>query len=625
MWSDNDTRVDYLNFRCVAETAAELIVQADGAPLSMGVSGGWGVGKSSMLNLISDSLQIRDTDKNYLFISFNAWLYQGYDDARAALLEEIATKLVERAAGNETALEKAKVLLGKVNWLRVAGLTATSGIALALGLPPVGILGGLWKAVRGVTDGDVTEEDLEQLESSGKGAVREGKGVFRKGKEPTPPEQIHALRQHFEETLEATGTTLVVFIDDLDRCLPSTAISTLEAIRLFLFLPRTAFVIAADDKMIREAVRTHFKEIKLDDDLVTNYFDKLIQVPLRVPPLGTQEVRAYLMLLFLKKAGLADGRMEEIREKVCQRLSESWSGKRVDLKFVTEVAGAIDDDARANLALADRLAPLMTTAEQIKGNPRLIKRFLNTLRIRMSVAESQGVAVDESALAKVLLFERCASEDASRRLVSAVNDGSEGKPAFLAEWERQARSGEQIVAPDPGWETPFVKGWLALEPQLAPLDLRAVIYVSRETLPIVTAADQMSTDAQQLLEALVQLEGPSNAFAAQLRALPGRDRSLMVERLMVRARQEQSWGRPPVLWAFLAFFDAAPEMAPPFVAFLMDVDATRLGAGIVPTLSDVAWARPVLDAWRTRSDLPGPVKKALQALDAKAKAVAKDA
>ncbi|MFK7999868.1 MAG: P-loop NTPase fold protein [Polyangiales bacterium] len=47
--------------------------------------------------------------------------------------------------------------------------------------------------------------------------------------------------------------------------------------------------------MIRQAVRVHFKDAELDDDVI-NYFDKLIQIPLRVPPLGTQEVRAYLML-----------------------------------------------------------------------------------------------------------------------------------------------------------------------------------------------------------------------------------------------------------------------------------------------------------------------------------------
>jgi predicted KAP-like P-loop ATPase len=47
-------------------------------------------------------------------------------------------------------------------------------------------------------------------------------------------------------------------------------------------------VIAADDAMIKHAVRRHFGDV--DDELVTNYFDKLIQLPIRVPPLGTQEV-----------------------------------------------------------------------------------------------------------------------------------------------------------------------------------------------------------------------------------------------------------------------------------------------------------------------------------------------
>ncbi|MCZ7616790.1 MAG: P-loop NTPase fold protein [Myxococcota bacterium] len=614
MWSDNDTRDDYLNFRCVAETAAELIVQANGLPLSMGVSGGWGVGKSSMLNLISDALENRDEGKKYLFLSFNAWLYQGYDDARAALLEEIATKLVERAAGNQTALTKARKLLGRVSWLRLAGLTSGSALALAAGVPPVGLIGAAWAAVQGMTDGNITKKDVAALDKSGQAVAKAGANVIKPVKEETPPQQIHALREHFQETLAEMNTTLVVFIDDLDRCLPATAVSTLEAVRLFLFLPRTAFVIAADDKMIRQAVRVHFKDVALDDDLVTSYFDKLIQIPLRVPPLGTQEVRAYLMLLYLKKAGLGDERTEEIRSKVCERLSASWSGKRVDFNFVTGIVPDIDSEVRANLELADRLAPLMTTAQQISGNPRLIKRFLNTLWVRLAVAKSQRVAVDESTLAKVLLFERCAAETAYQRLVAAVNDGNEGRPAFLADWERQARSGEEVTGLERDWNTPFVRDWLALEPALGELDLRAVVYVSRETLPIVTAADQLSTAALELLEGLLKLTAASSAFTDRLQALPGRDHALMVDRLMVRARQEQSWGKPNVLWAFLALIEAAPEMAPQFGKFLMELSPTRLTAPIVPILGDKEWARAARDAWLKSAETPGPVRKALKAL-----------
>ena len=137
----------------------------------------------------------------------------------------------------------------------------------------------------------------------------------------SPPQEIHALRESFEKTLEAMDVTLVVLIDDLDRCLPETTISTLEAIRLFLFLKNTAFVIAADDAMIKHAVRRHFPDVT--DDLVINYFDKLIQLPIRVPPLGTQEVRAYMMLLYVENSGLD----EKVKERKSARASASSSDK----------------------------------------------------------------------------------------------------------------------------------------------------------------------------------------------------------------------------------------------------------------------------------------------------------
>ena len=73
--------------------------------------------------------------------------------------------------------------------------------------------------------------------------------------------------------------------------LPNTAISTLEAMRLLLLVPQTAFIIAADEQMIRNAVRSHFGNIDLSDELVTSYFDNLIQISLRVPRLGANEAK----------------------------------------------------------------------------------------------------------------------------------------------------------------------------------------------------------------------------------------------------------------------------------------------------------------------------------------------
>lgn len=53
MWHDNETTVDYLNFGVVADACAKLLQQAQGIPISIGVSGGWGVGKSSLVRMVA--------------------------------------------------------------------------------------------------------------------------------------------------------------------------------------------------------------------------------------------------------------------------------------------------------------------------------------------------------------------------------------------------------------------------------------------------------------------------------------------------------------------------------------------------------------------------------------------
>ena len=113
MWPDNETEKDFLNFSGVADTVAEIITQATGRPTSIGISGSWGAGKSSMIKLVRAALAEKDQNdpEQFIYVEFNAWLYQGYDDARAALLEVIATKLNEESEKRKTGTDKAKELL----------------------------------------------------------------------------------------------------------------------------------------------------------------------------------------------------------------------------------------------------------------------------------------------------------------------------------------------------------------------------------------------------------------------------------------------------------------------------------------------------------------------------------
>ena len=602
MWPDNETAQDFLNFSGVADTVAEMIIQAQGWPISIGVSGAWGAGKSSMIKLIRGALEGRAEGNNgeVVFVEFNAWLYQDYDDARAALLEVIADRLAKEAKNRESGLDKAQELLHRVNWFRTAKL-ATGVLPLIMGLPSIGLDSDV--AVAEKTDTQTIADAKKMVQRIG----TEASGLLKPKADSSPPKEIHAIRKCFEQMLSEMGVRLVVLIDDLDRCLPPTTISTLEAIRLFLFLENTAFVIAADEKMIKYAVQRHFEGV--DDTVVTNYFDKLIQVPIRVPPLGTQEVRAYMMMLFVENSELPDSDKEAIRSKVCAQLAQTWRGQRVDRAFMQTTHDALPSNLIGRFDTADRLSPLMTTASQIGGNPRLIKRFLNALSIRMAISNAHGVGVDEAVLAKMLLFERCAASAAYDDLTKAVNNDDEGKPRFLAEWEKAALTDEELVL-DETWNDPFILEWLTIPPRLANLDLRGILYVSREHAPLITPEDRLSSDGAEILAVILEHPTMAAQMDERLKQLSPPETTIIMDRILERARQEQEWGTPPILDAALAVAVAALVQGSRLASFLRELPPSQIKPGIVPKIGDQPWANEVFDKWYD-SPVTSPVKSAI--------------
>lgn len=610
MWSDNETQVDFLNFSGIANTIAEIIIGAEGRPISIGVSGEWGAGKSSMIKLARKSLEIRTAveGQKIIFVEFNAWLYQGFDDARAALMEVIAQRLMEEAENRKTGLDKARELMKRVGWIRALKLGANIAASIFVGAPTPGLAGSGAEVGGAILSGSQEQMAAKKAGELIDKAVANAPGLINPPEVQSVPKEISTLRLCFEETIQGLNVTLVVLIDDLDRCLPATTISTLEAIRLFLFLEGTAFVIAADDEMIKFAVKNHFSGV--DGNIATKYFDKLIQVPIRVPALGTQEIRAYLLMLFIESSSLESDRKDFIREQVCIQLAHSWQGKRVDRAFIQSLHANLPADLVNRLDTADRLAHLMTMATDIHGNPRLIKRFLNALWIRMTISRAQGVGVDEAALMKMLLFERSGNPDAFVELVKSVTGDEEGRPKLLSEWEEKAFAGEPLFLPAP-WDGPFIEEWLALPPRLGEMDLRGVLYVSREAAPLVFPEDRLSSLAAELLSGLLAHPEMSGALVDRLKRVPRLETSVLMDRLLERARQEQEWGAPPILEACLSLSDADPAQAPRLAGFLSMVPPLQVRPNLIPKISDRPWAQEVFANFE-KSGVSEPVKQAIK-------------
>jgi len=541
MWADTDTDVDFLNYSEVAELIAEMIGKPDLLPMSLGIFGNWGVGKSSTLRLVAKELE--KTEGKYLVINFDAWLYQDFDDARAALMSVIASELVKAAP--TSLASKAMSLFGRINKLRALGIFVEGG-ALAMGVPTFGLITRGLEGARDVLEGKADNEDMEAIKKAGTDAKEQTSGLLKEVSEKGPPEEIAAFRKEFGEVLDGLGKTLVVFIDNLDRCLPENAIHTLEAVRLFLFMPKTAFVIGADEDMIRHAVARHFKEP--GEKQVTDYLDKLIQIPVRVPRLGVEEVRAYLFLLLFQSANTNLATTEKLRAFLIERLRRSWTHDQpFSIDDALESVGKKDDaDLRRALDMADRMAPLLAHAAHVQGNPRIVKRLLNVVRMRASIAAKRKMPLDEAIIAKLALFERCVDTSATEALHNAINATSDGKLVFLQAIESGEPIDEHKAELPDKWLPflPFISDWARLQPKLADVDLKPAVYLARETIPVRVASGTVPPAVTKAVEQLVRTPSMSSRAATDaVTALKGGHETAAMEAIVTHMRKDNDWSR----------------------------------------------------------------------------------
>ncbi len=615
MWNDIETTDDLLNYSIMAQTAAQLIKDSGSSPLSIGISGNWGTGKSSLVKMIGKKLREDEGSEAFVFLEFNAWLYQGFDDARMALLQSVSDCLTQEAKKRETGVEKVKNFAKRVNWLKVGKVLAPAATGALIGGAIAGPFGALLGAVNGLVQKGTaaTEDDFKKVSEAYGEFSPTLSGLVESKAAASLPKEIDALRKSFEEALEELKITLVVLVDDLDRCLPDTAIATLEAMRLLLLLPRTAFIIAADEEMIRQAVRHHFGQIEISDDLVTSYFDKLIQIPLRVPRLGHAEVKGYLILLFaeleVRKNRLLPAVYQRAKEQILGSVKQSW-GSGLSRNSMREAFKDSLGVMEPLINLADQIAGILTTAKQIAGNPRLIKRFLNDLNIRKTVADSEDMTLAYEALLKLQLFERCVSPAAFEFLVSEANKSEDGKPAFLMSLESSLSNGDDYKEPTESWKDAFVEAWMKLDPPLGDLDLRPILNLSRTQASATVRYDRLSAQALEILEAVSASKDIESIIVKRILAVGKTEAEQILVRLSRKARAEQL--TTDSLLRAMNVTEAFPELAGTIVGLLSEIPPKARKAPLVPRLKGRPWAAPVLEKWRADENTPVPVKKAIE-------------
>lgn len=310
-------------------------------------------------------------------------------------------------------------------------------------------------------------------------------------------------------------------------------------------MPKTAFVVAADEDMIRHAVAQHFSNPS--ERHVADYLDKLIQLPVRIPRVGVQEVRAYLFLLMTEQSGLPQDIQEKVRSYLIERLRQSWSknGTFTVKDVLKTIGGSATDELAQSLEMADRMAPVLAHSPGVLGNPRTVKRMLNVVRMRASVARKRSMPLDEAVITKLALFERCTDAASSEALHNAINAASDGRPEILLLLEKAEDNDWESQLPKP-WLSflPFVKEWSQLAPSLGGMDLRPAVYLSRETVPLRISSATISPNAQRAAETLAKVTTISSpAGKSALDTLSTEEFPLAMELIIAEMRKNSDWNR----------------------------------------------------------------------------------
>ncbi|PMD87485.1 hypothetical protein BWI97_25760 [Siphonobacter sp. BAB-5405] len=324
-----------------------------------------------------------------------------------------------------------------------------------------------------------SDEGSSEKEKDGK-KKDEDDDPWLKPEEATVPAQIQAFRKELEELINRVKVErLVILVDDLDRCLPHTVIEILEAVKLFLFVPGTVFVIATDEAMIEYAVRRHYPDLPVSQaDYTKHYLEKLIQIPIRIPSLNQLQTQNYIRFLLLQYHLDED---QTLLREICQAFEDSkttpYDTTELSYDFITTKFKKDDQTRtlRSLLAIADQLGSSLAT--ELRGNPRNIKRFMNTVFLRKRVAEIYGLKdLKLGVLSKLLLLERFHDKEYTQ-IVGEVTSSANGHSQTIIGLEEPATK-ETAGANQPNHaaktddqENPLLE-WAKLEPKLSKVDLR---------------------------------------------------------------------------------------------------------------------------------------------------------
>lgn len=304
---DNPSVKPELNFESYA-TALKEIVIASQPQFAVGIFGSWGSGKTTLMRAIERQLA---AEPDVVPVWFNVWRYEREKHLIVPLLDTLRDALVQWSSGKSTDIASAAIktasTVGKVIYSLLAGIN------LKVGVP-------------GAFD----------LSLDANKALAQAANFSEQDRESAAPRSFyHASFRALQNTFEAfsgkeTGRRVVVFVDDLDRCLPESALEVLESIKLFFDMEGFVFVVGLDREVVESIIDAKYSKEQptgLESDHEAHrvrgadYVKKVFQVPFNLRPVSAGELRSFLQSIYDDEAGqLPEGQKVHLRAVVAPHL-----------------------------------------------------------------------------------------------------------------------------------------------------------------------------------------------------------------------------------------------------------------------------------------------------------------
>jgi predicted KAP-like P-loop ATPase len=265
------------------------------------------------------------------------------------------------------------------------------------------------------------------------------------------------------------------------------------------------------------------------------------------------------------------------------------------------------------MKLADGLAPLLTRSLAVNGNPRLMKRFLNTVFLRASLAQPQGIELDLKALAKWHLVERCAP-DLAAALSNLVTSESDGRVSVLKAAEEAIAAQQELPAPFDSPEQ-FIEQWLQLEPPLGDVDLRPLLHLSRDTDTRDFGVDELTAAGRELRDALTAATSPNAPLTEAISKAGQVQAGLAMARAWNLQSSKRTWAATADVLVLIETCKVFPQHGALAAELLGGAPPSSVGVGMIPVLSNQPWAKSVLVSWASHTDSSARLKRALEQMN----------